>query len=675
VLPQFAQVRSLPSRSSASSARSLQSAVQVDSTSKQSIFALLGFTAGIFAKPPRSQQTGVARFAAKRSRGKKGGGGKGRKKKEEEEEEVPLEVILPNEGLTVDDLAAALRVPPAKVITFFFMKGKAFAVNDFLDQELCSAYCDEVEADYIFEDEKTTTADERGFLTENDSEAKGSEPRYPVVTVMGHVDHGKTTLLDTLRKRSVAATEAGGITQKIGAYTVDLDGQKITFIDTPGHEAFTAMRARGAQVTDIAILVVAADDGVMPQTREAIAHARAAGVPLIVAINKIDLPGADGQETRKLLNQEGLLAEDWGGDIPMVEVSAKQNINLDSLLELIVLTAEVAELKAPVKCPAGGVIIESHIEPGRGSIATLLVQKGVLRVSDTVVSGVCSGRVKRMTNEAGTLVKEAVPSTAVQLSGFSGTPQAGDQFEVCSEKEAKELVSKRLREKSDGPVGFTGLSTDSDQTMKLALILKTDAQGSIAAVQHMFSEVKDSKYVNLRWVMTSVGDITESDIMLASTCPKEQRAMVLGFNTNVHPKAKKLAKEKTVEIANFKVIYELFDTVVAALESDLKEEEELTEKGQARVKAVFKGKDGNIAGVEVFMGQIQSGERVKVFRGDNEIAAGNVYTLRRFKEVVKSVDEGDECGFGIEGWDDWKEGDEARCYQVKMVNPEIAKKS
>ncbi|CAK9026832.1 Translation initiation factor IF-2 [Durusdinium trenchii] len=577
--------------------------------------------------------------------------------------------------MTLGELASLIRTPVAQIITYFFAeKGKPMTINDVLEKELIEEVCNHYELEYIFDDEKTTTAGDRGFLAEQ-QEGDHLEPRPPVVTVMGHVDHGKTTLLDTLRQRSVAATEAGGITQRIGAYTVELDGQQITFIDTPGHEAFTAMRARGAQVTDIAVLVVAADDGVMPQTREAIAHARAAEVPIIVAINKIDKDGADAQMTRQKLSEEGLIAEDWGGDVPMVEVSAKKNINLDELLEILNLTAEISELKAIHKGPAAGVVLESTFDASKGNLATLLVQRGTLKRGDYTVSGTKFGRVRAMENEAGADVPVAGPSTAVQVTGFQESPQAGDQFEVFeTAQEARAVAERRAKETSRGPLGFAGLSNDSDQTMRLALILKTDAQGSIAAVKHMFSDVKDSKYVNLRWVLTAPGPITDSDVELASTCPEGQRVMILGFNTQVSPSAERTAKERGIEIQNFKVIYELKDTVVAALEGDLNQEEELIEKGIAEIKAVFNGRDGKVAGAEVLEGQFTKGQRVHVIRKGKKVGEGKIRTLRRFKEEVTDVDEGNECGFNLDGFEDFNAGDEARCFEVRLVSPELVKR-
>ncbi|CAJ1400678.1 unnamed protein product [Effrenium voratum] len=596
-------------------------------------------------------------------------------KRQQEEEEMTLDdLIMPAEGMTVGELAEKIRKPVAGIITYFFAeRGKPLKINDFLEKELIAEVCEKYELECIFDDEKTTTAGDRGFLAEQEGDLKA---RPPVVTVMGHVDHGKTTLLDTLRKRSVAATEAGGITQRIGAYTVELDDQQITFIDTPGHEAFTAMRARGAQVTDIAVLVVAADDGVMPQTKEAIAHAKAAEVPIIVAINKIDKPDADPQKTRSNLSEEGLLAEDWGGDVPMVEVSAKQNINLDDLLEILNLTAEVSEFKAVKDGPGAGVVLESTFDASRGCLATLLVQRGTLHKCDYAVSGTKLCKVRLMQNEAGKEVLDAGPSIAVQVTGFQDSPRAGDQFEVYpTAQEARAVAERRAKETARGKVGFAGLHTDSEQTMRLALILKTDAQGSIAAVQHMFSDVKDSKYVNLRWVLTAPGPITDSDVELAATCPEGQRVMILGFNTQVSPSAERKARECSIKIQNFKVIYELYDAVVAALESDLEQEEKLVEKGMAKVKAVFDGRDGKVAGSEIVEGQFAVGNRVHAYRKGRKIGEGKVQSIRRFKEQVQEIDEGNECGLSVEGFDDWEADDEVRAFEVKLVSPELVSKT
>jgi len=597
-------------------------------------------------------------------------------KEKEQEDDI---VLLSADGHTVSDLAQKLGKSAAGIITYFFaQKGMPLTLNDVLDKDLISDFAESSEIEVLFDDEEQeSVASQRGFLAETHADA---QPRPPVVTVMGHVDHGKTTLLDTIRQRSVAATEAGGITQRIGAYTVEVgeSKEKATFIDTPGHEAFTAMRARGAQVTDIAILVVAASDGVMPQTREAIAHAKAAEVPIIVAINKIDLPNADTDQTRQSLSEEGLICEEWGGEIPMVECSARKNINIDGLLEIVTLTAQVGELKAPYDVPAAGVVLESTFESSRGSLATLLVQRGTLRIGNIAVAGTKICRVRSMQNEAGQALPEVTPATAVQVLGFDKPPEAGEQFEVFPTIQAAREVANRRGKKSQKPgvVGFTGLTAPSegDQVVRLAVILKTDAQGSIAAVKHMFGSVKDSKYINLRWLMEAPGPITDSDVELASTCPKDQRVMIVGFNAPVMPSAERKAKQIGVEIRAFNVIYELFETVVAALEDDLSPEERLVEKGEANVLAVFGGRYGNVAGCKVTMGQLTKGHRVKVYRKDKVVGEGPIISLRRGKEDVRDVDEDNECGFGLEGWDAWEVGDTVRCFEVTMVRPDLVSK-
>lgn len=587
-----------------------------------------------------------------------------------EETETPEFIVLPPEGLPLTELAERVAQSPGSIISYFFAeKSRMLTVNDVLERDLCEQVCEKFEIEWIDEDEKESAASDRGFLKE---EYEDATPRPPVVTVMGHVDHGKTTLLDTIRQRSVAATEAGGITQRIGAYTVKVGDQKATFIDTPGHEAFTSMRARGAQVTDIAILVVAADDGVMPQTREAIAHARAAEVPIIVAINKIDVPNAQPDKTRQNLSEEGLISEEWGGDIPMVECSAKKNIGIDNLLEIVTLTAQVGELTAKQDGAAAGVVLESTFETQRGSLATLLIQRGTLQLGDVVVSGSRLGRVRTMQNEAGTNMKDVGPSTAVQVSGWQEPPEAGDQFEVYADmKVAREAAAKALKEnEKKAPRGFTGISGE-DSAMRLALLLKTDAQGSIAAVQHMFNDVKDSKYVNLRWVLAAPGPITDSDIELAAACPVDQRAMVVGFNTQAMPSAMKAAKAKGVEVRTFKVIYELFETIVGALENEIGPEEQYTEKGEAQVLAVFNAKDGKIAGCRVVQGVLTKGHTVKVYRGGKVVGQGPIISLREGKAAVTEVDEGNECGFGIQAWDAWQPGDKVISFEVAMIPPQI----
>lgn len=584
-------------------------------------------------------------------------------------------VLLAEEGYTVTQLAEKIGKPVTKIITFFFAReGLALTVNSSLDRDHCVRVCEDFGLEVLVEEAPESAAADRGFLDDVHTDAA---QRPPVVTVMGHVDHGKTTLLDTIRQRSVAATEAGGITQRIGAYTVEVDGQRVTFIDTPGHEAFTSMRARGAQVTDMAVLVVAADDGVMPQTREAIAHARAAGVPIIVAINKIDVKNADPEKARQKLAEEGLICEEWGGDVAMVECSAKKNIGLDSLLEIITLTAQVQELTAKMTGPAAGVVLESAFDPLRGTLASVLVQRGMLKVGDCLVAGAKIGRVRLMQNEAGTEMDNVGPSTAVQVSGFTEPPDAGDQFEVYPNMKAARVAGeKRERElgKNRGSAGFAASKGGSDEMVRLAIILKTDAQGSIDAVKHMFNSVKGSKYVNIRWVLAAPGVVTSSDIELATACPQDQRVMVIGFNSSVAEPVAKLAKLKGIEIRTFDVIYELFETVVAALETALGVEEQLLARGRARVKAVFGGRDGNVAGCLVEEGMLKVGNVVKVFRNGEVVIQAPILSLRQGKESVQDVDEDNECGFCLKGWDAWEVGDEVSSFESVSVQPKILDK-
>lgn len=601
---------------------------------------------------------------------------KGRRKRGGQDENKPEEdvLLLTGDGMSLNELAKTLKKNPAAIITYFFAeRGKALSINDFLDRRLCEEAARKFGVEILFDDEKVSSAANRGILKEDHS--KG-QPRPPVVTVMGHVDHGKTTLLDTIRKRSVAATEAGGITQRIGAYTAQIGDQLVTFIDTPGHEAFTAMRARGAQVTDIAVLVVAADDGVMPQTREAIAHAMAAEVPIIVAINKIDVPNAQAERTRQALSEENLLCEEWGGEITMVECSAKKNIGIDKLLEIIILTAEVADLKAPRDGPAAGVVLESTFDSQKGSFATLLVQRGTLHVGDNAVAGTKFCKVRAMLNEAGKDMTNVGPSTAVQVIGFERPPEAGEQFQVYPTiQEARELAERREREavKAATATGFAGASL-GEGALKLSVILKCDAQGSIAAVKHMFEGMKDSKYVNLRWVLAAPGPISDSDVELAMACPKDQRVMVVGFNTTASPSAVRAAKARSVEIRQFNIIYELFETIVAVLENQIGPEEQLVERGRAEVLATFGGRLGTVAGCRIAEGTLAKGNRVKVYRKGRMVGQGNVITLREGKEDVPEVVEGNECGFGIEGWDEWQKGDMVHCFEVSMVKPQLVKK-
>lgn len=687
-----AEARGAGSATARGSATS-EPAGRLAAASGRSAAAAAVVTAGAWVAGKRRRRGGVLQgtrrvalclAAAKRSGApppRRNSGGReweGRRSNAPEEQEDDI-IILPAQGMPVTDLAAKLRKPPAAIITYFFAeRGKPLTIKDMLNRAMCEDVARKFGLEVFFDDEEeiTSAAKNRGILKEVYEDSK---PRPPVVTVMGHVDHGKTTLLDTIRKRSVAATEAGGITQRIGAYTVEVDGQKTTFIDTPGHEAFTAMRARGAQVTDIAVLVVAADDGVMPQTREAIAHAKAAEVPIVVAINKCDLPQANPEQARQNLAEEGLVCEEWGGEVAMVEVSAKKGVGIDNLLEVINLTAEVCELQARFSGPAAGIILESALEPSRGVLATALVQRGTLRPGDAMVAGVTLCKVRNMLNEAGNDMKEAEPSAAVQIIGFSEPPEAGDQFEVYSSMaEARQVIETRERALAKNAITqplFVGAVMDtSDKLVRLAVILKTDAQGSIAAVKHMFNSMKDSKYVNLRWVLAAPGPVTESDIELAATCPKDQRAMVVAFNTTVMSLAQSAARARKVEVRSFKVIYELFETIVAALQDQIGPEEQLVERGRAEILAVFNSKLGTVAGTRVVQGLLTKGHRVKVYRRGVKVSEGEIISLRVGKSDVKEVDEDTECGFCISGWDAWEAGDEVRCYEVSIVKPQLVAK-
>jgi len=621
----------------------------------------------------------VFRAAAKGKafKGKPGSAGKpglnrgGNVKTKDAEEDIK---IFSGEGMTVTQLADQFGKNPAAIVAFFFAeRGLPTNVNSFLDRDMIEMAAVKFGKEILFDDAMESEAANRGVLKEDFSNA---EPRPPVVTVMGHVDHGKTTLLDTIRKRSVASGEAGGITQSIGAYTVKVGDALATFIDTPGHEAFTSMRARGAQVTDIAVLVVAADDGVMPQTSEAIAHAKAAGVPIIVAINKIDKKGADPERARQMLVSEDLTCEEYGGDVSMVPVSAKNNIGIEDLLEIIALQADLLGLKAPRNCRAAGVVLEATFDTTFGSTATLLVQKGTLRVGDHLVAGAVTCKVRVMTNEAGGKEPEATPSTAVQVSGFSGTPCAGDQFQVCiNEKEANRMAeAKKKSNNATEIIGFSGSVSDVSSQVKLAIILKTETQGAIAAVKTLFEGIKLSDYVNLRWVMTSAGIINESDIELAATCPKDQRCMVLGFNSTITPGAAKLAKVKDVFVKTYKIVYEMYDEVKEALLLQIGKQEDFKEIGKGTILAIFDGKFGKVAGTRVDEGRFVKSTRVRCYRRGRKMGEGNIVSIRQGKNDAEDVREGDECGFTIEGFNEWEVGDDVVCYEVTLLTPEIDKK-
>ncbi|MFS8904434.1 translation initiation factor IF-2 [Synechococcus sp. H60.4] len=588
-------------------------------------------------------------------------------------ESLPEEKVLLLEGsLTVQELARRLRVAETEIIKTLFFKGVRVTINQVLDESLAESVAKELGYE-VRRPEAEPKAKKTEMLDLEDIEHL--VPRPPVVTIMGHVDHGKTTLLDAIRHTNVAQGEAGGITQRIGAYHVDVDfeGQKrrIVFLDTPGHQAFTAMRARGARVTDIAVLVVAADDGVQPQTLEALSHARAAQVPIIVAINKIDKPGSQPERIKQQLAEHGLLPEEWGGDTPMVEVSALTRRNLDALLEMILLVADVAELQANPNRPARGTVIEAHLDKARGPVATLLVQNGTLRVGDTLVAGAVLGRVKAMMDDRGQRLQEAGPSSAVQLLGLEEVPAAGDEFQVYTdEKEARRIAEERAEALRQArlqqallsrrvSLGSISAKAQEGQLKELNLIIKTDVQGSAEAIQTALQELPQEE-VRLRVLLAAPGEITETDVDLAAASD----AIILGFNTTFAPGARQAADDKGVDVREYDIIYNLLDDLRAAMEGLLEPEEVEEPLGQAEVRMVIPISRGAVAGSYVLSGKVQRNALVRVRRKGEVVYEGRLDSLKRFKDDVREVAAGFECGIGIEKFHAWQEGDIIEVYQM-----------
>ena len=494
--------------------------------------------------------------------------------------------------------------------------------------------------------------------------------RPPVVTILGHVDHGKTTLLDAIRRSRVAQGEVGQITQHIGAYQVEHNGQKITFLDTPGHEAFTAIRARGASVTDIAILVVAADDGVMPQTVEALNHAKAAEVPIIVAINKMDRPDSDPDRVKRQLGEQGLVFEDWGGDVISVPLSATQGEGIDDLLENLLLVAEIADLKADPERKASGVVVEAKLDRNRGPLATLLVQSGTLRVSDYIVAGSCYGRVRAMSNDLGKRVTEVAPAFPVELMGFGSLPEAGDPFEtVPNERSARSLAESRQQEKEAGRSAARALTLeelqtriDSGETKELNLVIKADVQGSVEAVVGSLERLNDGR-ARVRILHAGSGSVTDSDILLAAASD----AIVIGFSTITQHGVDRLAEREGVEIRYYDIIYHLVEDIEKALQGILEATQREVIVGHADVRAIFSigRRSQNIAGCMVTDGRIARNAMVRVLRGGRNIFNGTVASLRHFKEEVNEMNTGFECGIGVASFYDFEEGDVLETYRME----------
>ncbi|KKC29594.1 MAG: translation initiation factor IF-2 [Caldanaerobacter subterraneus] len=588
---------------------------------------------------------------------------------EESAKEDEIKIITIPEFLTVKELAEKMKVNPTEIIKKLIAQGIMVTVNQQIDFETASKIAEE----YGFLVDKEEVKDELEAIFEDTPDREEDlKPRPPIVTVMGHVDHGKTSLLDAIRKTNVTMKEMGGITQHIGASVVEINDKKVVFLDTPGHEAFTAMRARGASVTDIVVLVVAADDGVMPQTIEAINHVKAANVPLIVAINKIDLPTANPDRVKTELSELGLVPEEWGGNTICVPVSAKKNIGIDDLLEMILLVAEMEDLKANPNKPARGTVIEAKLEKGKGPVATVIVQNGTLQVGDAVIAGTTYGKVRAMFDDKGRKIKKAGPSMPVEILGFSEVPEAGDKFVVVeNEKKARELAEKRrevqreLELKKKQKVSLEDLFRQIQEgTVKeLNVIIKADVQGSVEALRKSLEELSNEE-VRIRVIHGAVGAITETDVMLASA----SNAIIIGFNVRPETNAKALAEKEKVEIKLYRIIYDAIEDVKAAMKGMLEPKYKEVELGRAEVRAVFKIPGvGNVAGCYVLNGKITRNADVRIVRDGIVIYEGKIASLKRFKDDVREVQQGFECGIGIEKFNDIKEGDIIEAYTMEEI--------
>ncbi len=582
-------------------------------------------------------------------------------------EKVARTVIIPD-TITIQELANRMAERAVDVIKQLMQQGMMAKINDTIDADTAQLIAEELGHTV----KRVSEADIEEGVEGIDDDDTEKTPRPPVVTVMGHVDHGKTSLLDAIRQAGVASGEAGGITQHIGAYQVALDSGIISFIDTPGHAAFTAMRARGAKVTDIVILVVAADDGVMPQTVEAINHAKAAGAPIIVAINKMDKPEADPTRVKNELLQYELISEDMGGDIQMVPVSAQTKDGLDQLLEAVLLQAEIMDLKANADREGSGIVIEAQLDTGRGAVSTVLIQRGTLKVGDIFVVGQESGRVRALINDRGEQVKEAGPSMPVEVLGASGVPQAGDVFNVVdTEAQAREVAAYRSR-KAREEANARGVKTSLDQMMtqlrdsevkEVALIVKGDVQGSVEAISQAAEKLGNDE-IRARVVHAGVGGITESDITLATTA----NSIVIGFNVRANAQARRAAEAEGVEIRYYNIIYDLVDDLRDAMAGMLSPDLRENMLGNAEVLEVFSvGKTGKAAGCRVTDGMVRRGAQVRLIRDSVVIHEGELSSLRRFKDEVKEVPSGQECGMAFEKYSDLKAGDVIECYEVERV--------
>ena len=585
---------------------------------------------------------------------------------------APAGTIRVHRGITLKDLADKLERSAAEIVKILLGLGEMVAVTQSMSDDAVMLVAEELGVDVQVIDPEQEEADE-ALAAEAEEDQGNRVARPPVVTVMGHVDHGKTAILDAIRRTDVAGGEAGGITQHIGAYQVHHDSREVTFIDTPGHEAFTAMRARGAQVTDIAVLVVAADDGVMPQTVEAIDHAKAAAVPIVVAVNKVDKPEADPTRVRQQLSDHGLMPEEWGGETIFVDVSAKQRTNLDSLIEMILLTADVQlDLKANPDVDARGVVIEAHLDKGRGPVATVLVKRGTLAPGDPLIAGAAWGRVRAMLDERGNQVDAAKPGQPVQVLGWQAVPEAGDEFRVIEdEREARRIASEREQHRRAAElVSARGASlqtllaaTREGEVPELNILLKADAQGSVEALDDQFTRL-DQSLVKLNVLRKGAGGITENDVTLAQA----SNAIVIGFNVVPNAQARVLAEEAGVDIRTYRVIYQAVQDIENAAKGLLGPETREVPLGQAEVRATFRvPKLGVVAGSMVLDGTIRRNAKARLVRDGTVIYETTIASLRRFKDDAREVQAGFECGIGLEGFQDIKEGDLIQAFEIQEV--------
>ena len=611
------------------------------------------------------------RFGSKNDRNRRGRNNKrGGQQAPKVEIAHPKHIKLP-ETIAVKDLASKMSYTAAEVVKKLFMMGVMATINQEIDFDTAAL----VASEFGVTCEELPPEVDPTEIPEIEDDPKTLKLRPPVVTVMGHVDHGKTSLLDCIRNTHVQTHEAGGITQHIGAYQVNCKGKKIVFLDTPGHEAFTAMRARGAQITDIAILVVAADDGVMPQTIEAIHHAKSAGVPIIVAINKIDKPGANPDRVKQELMEQGLVPEEYGGDTIMVPVSAKKQIGIDDLLEMVLLVAEVKELKANPNRDARGVIVEAKLDKGRGPVATVLVQNGTLRIGDSVVCGTTYGKVRAMVNDRGENVKKAGPSVPVEILGLNDVPEAGDILAVLEEKKARSIAEARIERQRNNLIKSKKVSLDDlfhqiqeGDIKDLNIVIKADVQGSVEALSSSLLKLNKNDEVRVSIVHSGVGAVNESDVMLASA----SNALIIAFNVRPDANARKLADTENIDIRTYRVIYDAINDVKDAMSGMLKPKYKEVIQGRVEIRQVMKFSKALVAGSYVLEGKICNNSKIRIIRDNIEIFDGEIDSLRRFKDEVKEVNAGYECGISIVDFRDFKEGDIIEAYTMEEIATTIA---